>query len=251
MTLEELVGVVPNFSSFNHAEKIKTFAWWLASFGDRPLFSVSDIRGCYERLRFAPPANINSFLRSLETRNPKQMVETRGGWHLERVVFDDLTHKYGRRDATVHVERLLSDLPKSLTNLQERAYLEETLICLRNKAFRATVVMAWNLAFDHLCYWVLNDATKLGDFNTWSPKRYKGEKYPPVTKREDFMDMKESHVIEIASSAGIISTNVTRILREKLTRRNMAAHPADVTTLQPTAEEVIRDLVENVVLKLQ
>ena len=64
------------------------------------------------------------------------------------------------------------------------------------------------------------------------------------------MDMTERHVIEIASSAGIITTNVFRILQEKLTRRNMAAHPADVTTLQPTAEEVIRDLVENVVLRV-
>jgi hypothetical protein len=40
------------------------------------------------------------------------------------------------------------------------------------------------------------------------------------------------------------------ILKEKLDRRNIAAHPANLKMLQSTAEEVIRDLVENVVLKL-
>ena len=104
--------------------------------------------------------------------------------------------------------------------------------------------------YDHLCHWTLADPKRLGDFNARVPIRYPGEKYPPVTKREDFMDMKESHVIEIAASARLVTTNVSRVLGEKLTRRNMAAHPSDVSTLQPTAEEVIRDLVENVVLKL-
>jgi hypothetical protein len=111
--------------------------------------------------------------------------------------------------------------------------------------------MAWNLAYDHLCHWILADPKRMADFNATSPKRYAGMKYAPVTIREHFSDMKESHVIEIASSADVISKNVGRVLAEKLTRRNMAAHPSDVSTIQNTAEEVIRDLVENVVLKLQ
>jgi hypothetical protein len=248
--LEDFVHLIQGFSSLNHAEKIKHFGWWLHVFGGVEDFGTKHISNCYGDLNLSPPVDINSFFRSLEGRSPKQLLKNGKGYRLERQVHEILTAKFGKRDATVYVEKLLMELPQRLTNLQERAYLEECLICLRQKAYRATVVMAWNLAYDHLCYYILNDPARLSDFNTRMPIRYPGEKYPPVTKRETFMDMKESHVIEIASSANIVSTNIARILREKLTRRNMAAHPADVTTLQPTAEEVVRDLVENVVLKL-
>jgi hypothetical protein len=124
-------------------------------------------------------------------------------------------------------------------------------VCFKHGAFRASVVMAWNLAFDHLCSWIVSDAKRLADFNARMPLRYPKEKYPVVTKREDFVEMKESHIIDIADSAYVVTSNVAKVLREKIIRRNMAAHPADVSTLQPTAEEFIRDLVENVVLNLK
>jgi hypothetical protein len=57
-------------------------------------------------------------------------------------------------------------------------------------------------------------------------------------------------MIQACSSANIISKTVHNILAEKLERRNSAAHPSGTVTSQPTAEEFIEDLVENVVLKL-
>jgi len=48
-------------------------------------------------------------------------------------------------------------LPTKIQTTAERGYLEEALICFRNKAFRAAVVMCWNLAFDHLCEFVLKE----------------------------------------------------------------------------------------------
>jgi len=42
-----------------------------------------------------------------------------------------------------------------------------------------------------------------------------------------------------------------QILSEKLTRRNMYAHPSGVTAPQTYAEGFIIDLVENVVLQLK
>jgi hypothetical protein len=48
----------------------------------------------------------------------------------------------------------------------------------------------------------------------------------------------------------VISKNTTEILREKLKKRNMAAHPSQVTIQQSQADDVITDLVNNVVLTL-
>jgi hypothetical protein len=252
MELKELPRRIPEYGSLNETEVVALLLWWAQAHGGRLQVPQEFLRDSYTTLGRAMPAGgFSSYLRSLAHRSPPSVIKTRDEFRLEHRAFDALDKKYGKREATVYVERILTELPAKLSQQAERTYLEETLICLRNGAFRAAVVMAWNLAYDHLCYWILADTTRLGDFNVWNPKRFAGMKYPSVFKREDFMDMKESHVIEIAKSANAITANVARVLAEKLTRRNMAAHPSDVSTLQPTAEEVIRDLVENVVLKLQ
>jgi hypothetical protein len=252
MTLADLPRSIPDYATLKEIDVIKLIIWWAHTYGQREHVSNEYLRSCYATLgRAVPDGGFSSFFRSLEERKPKQLIKSREGYKLEHRISDGLTEKYGKRDATVHVEKILTDLPSKLAKPDERTYLEETLICIRHKAFRAAVVMAWNLAYDHFCYWILADATRLAAFNATSPKRFAGMKYPAVTDRDNFTDMKESHVIAIASAADLISKNVTRVLDEKLTRRNMAAHPSDVSTLQGTAEEVIRDLVENVVLKLQ
>jgi len=108
--------------------------------------------------------------------------------------------------------------------------------------------MVWNLVFDHLCEIVLS--RHLSAFNTQLPVTYPRADIKTIAKREDFHELKESQVLQVCKSARIIPDTMHKILQEKLTRRNMAAHPSGVTILESTAEEVIRDLIENVLLKL-
>jgi hypothetical protein len=249
------IGDLPlleGFSRLKEIEVIKLVLWWCHQHDGKEWIQGEGIRACYARMHRATPAGgFTAYLKSLVERRPPQVIQTRHGYKLEQRTAQALSEKYGRRETALRVEKLLLDLPSTLPNLQERAYLEEALVCFRHGAFRASVVMAWNLAFDHLCSWIVSDAKRLADFNARVPVRYAKEKYPAVTKRDDFVEMKESHIIDIADSAYVITSNVAKVLREKIIRRNMAAHPADVSTLQPTAEEFIRDLVENVVLNLE
>jgi hypothetical protein len=60
--------------------------------------------------------------------------------------------------------------------------------------------------------------------------------------------LKESEVIEICNTAQLLNGNIIRILREKLGKRNNAAHPASVVIVQSQADDVITDLLNNVVL---
>jgi hypothetical protein len=150
----------------------------------------------------------------------------------------------------VHVDKLLSDLPAKIRIPAEKGYLEEALICFRQKAFRAAVVMSWNLAFDHLCEFVLKDQSRIASFNIQLPKSFPKADMKFVSNRDHFTELQESQVLQVCKSANIISDSVHKILKEKLTRRNIAAHPSETVTSQPTAEEFINDLVENVVLKL-
>jgi hypothetical protein len=93
----------------------------------------------------------------------------------------------------------------------------------------------------------LYDATRLSQFNIAISKRY--PKKPPISiiKYDDFSEeLKESEVIEICNTAQLLNGNIIRILREKLGKRNNAAHPASVVIVQSQADDVITDLLNNV-----
>src|SRR5215467_8872662 len=110
--------------------------------------------------------------------------------------------------------------------------------------------MTWNLAFDHLLRWILKDAKRLADFNAAIPRRYPKKSPFAIITQEHFEELKEPEVIEICNSAFLMSGNIIKILKEKLTKRNTAAHPSSVVVVQSQADDVVTDLVNNVVLAL-
>ena len=121
--------------------------------------------------------------------------------------------------------------------------LTEALICFRNKAFRASIVMTWNLTFFHLCTNVLKH--KRAEFNAEYPVRYAGihkkAKAPVIAKIEDFSsDLKESEMIEQFNA-----------LDRQIGRRNSSADPSTTVITYLQAEEFIHDLIENVVLTIK
>jgi hypothetical protein len=252
MTLADLTKRLSNFSSLKEADVVRILIWWAHTYDGREWIDGTYLRSLYSQLNRAPPdGGFTAYLNAMINRKPPQLIKRREGYKLEHRISEELSAEYGQRDATVHVDKLLTELPVKLSNPNEHSYLNEALICFRHQAFRAAIVMAWNLTYDHLCYWILADAQRLAKFNVQSPKSYPKMGYPIVITRDDFLEFKESHLIQIAKSGGVITDGQYKILKEKLDRRNVAAHPSGVTILQPTAEEVIRDLIENIVLKLQ
>lgn len=251
MKLEELVNGISGFSGWTDADKIRFFGWFVHSKRGKDRFAPSDIKNCYEELGFQQPSNISSYLVLMEKRKPKEALRNSRGYALEKRLKDDIERKYGQRPAAIQVDKLLQDLPAKVPNLTERTFLDETIICYRAKAFRAAIVMAWNLAYDHLCRYVLN--YKLAEFNTQYPisfaKLHAKATMTAVGNMDDFGELKESQVIQICKSANIITADVKRILDEKLGKRNTYAHPSSITVSPQTAEEFIIDLVNNIVLK--
>lgn len=245
-----MVAQIEGFAGWSHPDKIKLFGWYLHVHKKQERFSAPDIKKCYEKLNYEVP-NLARDLPRLADRTPPELLKDGGGYRLEARVRSALDAKYGEAQTTIVVKKLLAELPAKVPGIEERAFLEEVIRCLRAQAFRATVVMAWNLAFDHLLHWLLKDAARLAKFNARIPVKYPGKKpMPVIAKFEDFEDLKEREVIEVCSSAGLISDGVFKILKEKLDRRNTAGHPSKVEVLQSKAEDTIEDLVTNVVLKL-
>jgi len=253
VTLEDLTRAVPGFDGLQHVDRIKLFAWFLHTHRKMEHFMPADIARCYESVHLSEPKNIPQQLAQLVAKKPPELLKKNGqGYRLEKRVRDDFDKKYGQRASTIEITNLLKELPSKLPDLSERTYLDEALKCFGVEAYRASIVMTWNLAYHHLCDYILKN--RLADFNArWAvvfPAHHKnGPK--TIATIDDFGDnLKESEVIKIAKSASIISNDVGKILDEKLGRRNSAAHPSGVKIQQLQAEEFIDDLVKNVVLKI-
>jgi hypothetical protein len=215
-------------------------------------FVTADITGCFDQLNYPKP-NVSQYLSDIKKRKPPVFLRDGRGLYMEGSVRADYDKRYSGRESTVKVERLLADLPGKIPDAAERDFLSEALICFRNKAFRAAIVMTWNLAYFHLCHYVLKH--KLTEFNAEYPKRlpglHKKAKAPVIANYDAFAsDLKESEVIEICRSANIITREQFNALDRQIGRRNSAAHPSTTVITVLQAEEFIHDLVTNLVLTL-
>lgn len=251
MELDEFVSQVSGFDAALPGEKIRLFGWFLHSKRNLEVFGTAQVRECFERLHIPVP-NVAMYLIRMTESSPPKALRSRGGYKLTRTGRADLDAKYSASQSFVLVSKLLTDLPGKIPDVVERNFLSEAIKCYQVGAFRACVVMTWNLTYSHLLEWIVADAVRLGKFNAAISKRF--PKKPPITiaTYDDFSDdLKESEVVEICGAASVLNSNVVKILKEKLGKRNIAAHPSSVTIVQSQADDVITDLVNNVVLALQ
>jgi hypothetical protein len=251
MKLLDAVRGLP-IANWSHADQIRFFAWFIHRRKAREAFSAGDIAKCFDELALQKPSSISPFLIQMSDGRTKMMLRGRDGYRLEKAQLDKLDSKFGTRSITIQVTKLLEELPSKVPDIAEREFLKEALICYRYGAFRAAIVMSWNLAFDHLLNLVLQH--HLNTFNQQWPKTFSKQnqkaRVQQIATRDDFSELKESEVLTICKSAAIITPDLYKILDEKLGKRNSAAHPSTVTIGQIQAEGVIDDLINNVVLKL-
>jgi hypothetical protein len=193
---------------------------------------------------------MNRFLASLAEKRPPDLLKDAKGYRLTQHVRERLDRELGKVEAVVTVEKMLTDLPGKIADEGERLFLQETLTCYRHGAFRAAIVMVWNLAYDHLARWVLADPVRLAAFNAGIPKRNPKKAHVTIVKRDDFEELKEDETVDILGGLPGISGGVKKLLKDKLGRRNTYAHPSTLTVGRPHVDDMIFDLVQNVVLTL-
>jgi len=249
MTLQEFAQLVPGLSGLAHVEKIKHFGWYLHTQESMERFATGDIRRCYESLHYFLPGNLTQLIQQLAEKSPPGLLRNSNDYRLEGRAREVYDAKYANRPATIAVDVMLQALPGKVTDEAERLFLTEAVNCFRVKAFRATIVMTWNVAYDHLLNWIV--VNHLTAFNAAIIRKFPKRVGVVMAKKDDFGDeFKEHEVIEICGTAGLFVGNIKKILNEKLTKRNLAAHPSLIEITQYQAEDVITDLVSNVILKL-
>lgn len=248
MTVEEFVRSIPNFAAKSHPERIKAFGWFLHTQQNAAAFTSADITRCYRDAHLNEPANMGRFLDSLAEKKPPELLKSGRTFRAAQPIRERLDRELGKADVVIVVEKMLTDLPGKITNESERLFLNETLTCYRHGAFRAAIVMVWNLAYDHIARWVLADQQRLDEFNAGIPKRNSKKGHVKIATRDDFEELKEDETVDIVGKLAGVSDNVKKTLKEKLGRRNMYAHPSTLTITRPQVDDMITDLVNNVVL---
>lgn len=252
MELHEFATLV-GFSQLSQADQVLHFGWYLLRHRGKETFDQAAVRGCYRERHMDEP-NLSVVFRRLLERRPKVVLEgAAGSIRLEGRIRDALDQKYGQHETTIAVSQMMKDLVGKVPDEAERLFLSEAIKCYNVRAFRAAIVMAWNLAYDHLVNWVLNDPCRLSAFNAKIVARIGTKRGTGlmISKREDFEDLRENEVIDICGTASLFaSENTKKILDIQLTKRNLAAHPSRVTIDAPQADDTISSLVTNVVLVL-
>jgi hypothetical protein len=196
-------------------------------------------------LQPARPSNPTSQLKSLVKGSNKRMLHDAKGFRLSSVGRDQVAKMLPAETKPKQIVTELKKLEAQVSDPHQKTFLAETISCFSHGAYRASIVMAWNLAYHHACAYIA--AGHLSAFNAQLAKAYPKKK--PIGKHSDFEDLKESEVIEVAKGAQVFSVSTSKVLSEKLGKRNSAAHPSSVIVMPVTADEVISDLVQNILLR--
>jgi hypothetical protein len=250
MELRELVDQVIDFDKMPPREKVRLFAWHLHVHKGVEHFGSEHIRLCFKELHLVP-GDVSKYVLRMATMNNPDLLRERPGFKLTRSIRTQLDAKYGVHHSVVAVSKILTDLPAKVPNVEQRAFLQEALTCYKFQAYRACIVMTWNLAYAHLVDYIISDPQRLADFNAAITKKYPKKTNIVIAKYDDFTEeLSERETVEIANVANIFNSVAFRILKKELDRRNIAAHPSNVIVSQHQADDMVSELVNNVVLAL-
>lgn len=244
----EFVEEIGNFSALTPTERIVHAMWFLHR--RRSMESVVNrvLKTCFDDIHAVAP-DLSVYLPRMAAKKPPLVLKSSSGYRLEGQVRKRLDERFGESQATIQISKLLKDVSAQVSDADERSFVDEAFRCYRVGAFRASIVMAWNLAYDHLRQWVFADADRIASFNAGITKKYP-KKPVEIMQISDFDDLKEFEFLEVCQTSKLLSKNLVEMLKEKLKRRNAAAHPSSVRFTQAQADDVITDLITNVVARL-
>jgi hypothetical protein len=245
MDLPEFVKQVQGFKAFQLSEKVLVIGYWFHEHQKQEWFKSAQVNAGFDKLHEHRPANAASLMKGMSEGSSKRLIRSESkGFKLNsdtRERIEALIPAGAPRQGLVDLKKLEAQIGDPA----QRTFLGEAIVCFEHHAYRAAIVMAWNLAYHHACAYIV--AAHLGAFNMQLAKAFPKKK--PISKHTDFEDLQESEVIEVAKGAQIFSKTTAATLKAKLDIRNMAAHPSSVVVLPIKAEEVISDLVQNVILR--
>jgi hypothetical protein len=250
MKIEEFADNITDFYSMNSSDQIKYLVYYLLIVCKQDGVRPNEVKKLFENLHILPYSNISKYLneKSSGKKQSRLFVKKKDSFYLLKETKEQVDLTYINSKPKLKVSAELKDLAIKITNPNQNAFFEETIKCYSVGAYRATIIMIWNLTVDHLFEYIL--AKKLTEFNiVLAANTDKRIKITCVSIKDDFNEMPENKFIEFCRSAKIISNDVRKILDTNLGIRNSAAHPSNITFTENKTISIVEDLINNVLLK--
>lgn len=256
MMLFQFLRNVPNFKEYSRKSKILLLAYYLRQYEGKVEFSAKDIRDCCQGV-LKSPSRLRQQIELLSKGKGSVLMKGSkvGRYSLTMSGLAEVENylslgNKAEEVVDVFLAEAIPYLKKFVSKVWEenqQKFIAEAVSCLGVDARRATIIMTWIGAINHLHGYILEQ--KLCDFNNALHKR--SDKYSQITikGKDDFLDIRESTFVEICRSARIISNDVRKILDEKLGIRNTCAHASSVEIHPSKVVNFVEDLVDNVILK--
>lgn len=259
MNVLEYLAQFPGHGEFSRRSLILLFAYYLRKYEGSPEFAPKDVARCFHDAMLRVPTDLAVLLKPLATGRNSSLIRGSGGssyalslagLHEVEAILPTAPAVPAVTHTPAFLDTALPYLKKTIARVKDdlrREFLAEAVSCLGVEARRATIVMTWLAAIDHMYEYVATH--KLADFNGALHKRSGRESKLTMSSRDDFGDLKESIFIEVCRSANIITNDVRKILDEKLGIRNSSAHPASVQIRDSKVVDFVEDLIDNVIVK--
>ncbi|MBL8159478.1 hypothetical protein JNJ66_03400 [Candidatus Saccharibacteria bacterium] len=246
MQVTTFVDKFDDFVSWSRTQQVDYIAYYLTADNETSL-TAADIDDTMHDLHLKPYRRTRQYLSENASSTKGKYVKIKsGGYRLTKAKYDEIDRLVKQEPVKVSISTQLTDIVSQVSDNNEKNFLIEALNCYRIEAYRAFIIMVWIVVINHLQMYIF--ANDLGAFNTAltkSPDR----KVKKIVNYDDFSDLSESKLIELARSANIISSDVRKLLDEKLGTRNSAAHPSGIKIGGHKATEFAIDVVNNVLLK--
>jgi hypothetical protein len=250
--LDNFIAKIDGFANMSSSELIDYFVYFLTEICRQDFVKSPEISQCFNQAKVQPYSNISSYL-SLNSKRTKgkkkqRFLKMNGGYTLElsrQVELAESLQKSVGKDKAI---ASLDSLSTKIKDQNEKSFHDEAVICFKIGAHRASIVMTWLLTVHHLCKYIQTHHLPAFDA-ALAKEKDRRIKLNAIKSFDDFSDIPEAKLIELARAAGIISNDVRKILDEKLGTRNSSAHPSNITISEVKSTEFIIDLVENVIFK--
>lgn len=239
---------IPNRHDITKGQIADYFAYYLQVEVGRDSVTTAEIRKCFYLSDLGNPTWIAQHLTNNSKGKSATFVKAKVGYRLHANARDRIGGDFGLKSEIIQNSTPLKKIRDALPAGARADFLQECIDSYGVGCTRAPVIMFWLFLMDHLFDLVLSK--NLPEFNAVLSKNTdKRVKVSEISKKDDFGEIPEGKFIEFLKSSGIISSDVKKILEQKLGTRNSAAHPSGVKFKQSKANEFFEDLIENVYMK--
>lgn len=242
---------IENIEKVSQRDLVSFFVYFLTVKLAQKMATSKNIKKCFSDCDLEPPARTATYLWEGNNSKPKKFLKVDdGGYKLERNYLKKIENRLGIQKIVQQTSNALRNLEDKVTKDPAKNFLKETLDCFKVRAHRATVIMIWILAVDHLYSHIWANKERLAEFNkVLATNVDKSIKIKKISKRDDFCEIPDGKFIEFCKKANIISRDVKKILDMSIITRNSSAHPSGIEIKESKVISVVEDLITNVILK--